>query len=145
MENVDHLSILQLLQETNTRTRTSSGLSPEIKTALQTRLLFRQGFLCVVDSADSRTSQEVAEQWTQLLGFVPQLNSSSKLGRHVNTAFSVKIQRKLASTVPPRPIVKVSQEAALGHLEKLCRDAAVAVEVLKYYDSHSLMVSIDCF
>ena len=40
--------------------------------------------------------------------------------------------------------MEVSQEAAFEHLERLCLDASVAVEVLKYYDSHSLMVSGPC-
>ncbi len=80
------------------------------------------------------------KHWTTLGDFLPYLKSSSKLAKAVPSSFSVKIQRKLASTVPPRPIVQVGQEAAFDHLDRLCKDAAVAVEVLNYYDSHSLMV-----
>lgn len=78
------------------------------------------------------------------MAFIPDLKSSLPFGKSFPSSFSVKIQRKLASTVPPRPIVEVSQEAAFEHLERLCLDASVAVEVLKYYDSHSLMVSGPC-
>jgi N-alpha-acetyltransferase 35, NatC auxiliary subunit len=79
--------------------------------------------------------------WADLQILLPGLKSTTKLGKPVPASFSVKLQRKLASTVPPRPIVQVGQEAAFDQLERLCRDGAVAVEVLKYYDSHSLMVS----
>lgn len=78
--------------------------------------------------------------WTELQSSLPQIISSTNLGKPVPDSFSVKVQRKLASTVPPRPIVIVSQERAFAHLERLCRDAAAAVDVFEYYDSHSLFV-----
>jgi N-alpha-acetyltransferase 35, NatC auxiliary subunit len=92
--------------------------------------------------ADSRTSStDLKALWRELLASLPALKSSTKLGRAFPAAFSVKLQRKLASTVPPRPIVQVSDEAAFDHLERLCRDGSVVVDVLDYHDSHSLMVS----
>jgi hypothetical protein len=112
-----------------------------MKDALKCRLQFRIVFLNAVEMANSRRSFiAIKTVWEELSKFLPELKSSSKLGKSVSNAFSVKIQRKLASTVPPRPIVQVSQEAAYDHFERLCRDAALVVEVLKYYDSHSLMV-----
>ena len=93
-----------------------------------------------MEAADSRTSPELKTLWLELLAFVPDLKSSAQLGKAVPSSFSIKVQRKLASTVPPRPIVQVAQETAFDHFERLCRDASVAVEVLRYYDSHSLMV-----
>jgi hypothetical protein len=83
--------------------------------------------------------------WIELLASLPALKSSTILGKATPTAFSVKLQRKLASTVPPRPIVQISDEAAFDHLERLCRDGSVVVEVIDYHDSHSLMVSFPCF
>lgn len=115
-------------------------MEPDVKKALWCRLRFRAQFLKIVEMADSRTSADTKGLWTGLLATLPDLKSSAQLGNAVPSSFSVKIQRKLASTVPPRPIVLVSQEAAFDHLERLCRDASVVVEVLKYYDSHSLMV-----
>jgi hypothetical protein len=115
-------------------------MSSELQNALLSRLNFRSKFLTAVEAADSRASQDVVELWTELLASLHDLKSSTYLGKPVEFAFSVKIQRKLASTVPPRPIVEVGQDAAFSHLERLCRDATVAVEVLKYYDSHSLLV-----
>lgn len=104
------------------------------------RLEFRASFLGIVEAADSRTSQDAGKLWTELLATLPHLKSSTHLGKPVEAAFSEKLQRKLASTVPPRPIVEVGQDAAFSHLEKLCQDAAAVVKVLQYHDSHSLMV-----
>lgn len=114
----------------------------EFKRALISRLSFRAQFLRTVEMADSRTSKELKGLWTDLAAFPPDLRSSVALGKPVPKSFSVKLQRKLASTVPPRPIVEVSQEDAHDHLERLCRDGSTVVEVLRYYDSHSLMVSL---
>lgn len=119
---------------------TTEGMEPKIKRSLECRLKFRLQFLKAVGGADSRTSGDTKELWSDLLAFIPDLKSSNSFGKPFPSSFSAKIQRKLASTVPPRPIVQVSQETAFDHLERLCLDASVAVEVLKYYDSHSLMV-----
>ena len=89
--------------------------------------------------------EQVKTLWDDLLKLVPSLKSTTKLGKPVPASFSVKIQRKLASTVPPRPIVEISQEAAFDHFERLCRDGSVAVEVLTYFDSHSLLVSVNTY
>jgi hypothetical protein len=116
-------------------------MSKEVKDALDSRLGFRASFLGTVEAADLRTvPEQIKTLWDDLLKLVPSLKSTTKLGKPVPASFSVKIQRKLASTVPPRPIVQISQEAAFDHFERLCRGGSVAVEVLKYYDSHSLMV-----
>lgn len=135
--------IIELLEDTIERLIESSGVSQEIKDALDYRLGFRASFLETVEAADSRTSRDqIKTIWTDLQLLLPGLKSTTKLATPVPASFSVKIQRKLASTVPPRPIVQVSQEAAFDQLERLCRDGAVAVEVLQYYDSHSLMVGL---
>jgi hypothetical protein len=53
-------------------------------------------------------------------------------GTPVPEAFSLKIQRRLASTVPPRPIVHISPEDALAHLKRLCQDAIDMQQMLDY-------------
>jgi N-alpha-acetyltransferase 35, NatC auxiliary subunit len=146
LEGLDHGLLLQLLEETTALLASSQDIIPEIKDALLCRLQFRALFLRTVETADSRTSSsDMKALWTKLLASLPALKSSTKLGKAVPASFSVKLQRKLASTIPPRPIVQVSDGAAFDHLERLCRDGSVVVEVLDYHDSHSLMVSSDVF
>jgi N-alpha-acetyltransferase 35, NatC auxiliary subunit len=118
----------------------SDETTADVKVALLYRLQFRAKFLRIVEVAASRTSPGIKAMWTDLLSYLPQVISSAKLGKSVPESFSVKVQRKLASTVPPRPIVHVSQDRAFEHLGRLCRDAAAAVDVFEYHDSHSLFV-----
>lgn len=143
LDNIDHESIIHLLEETVASLSGSDEIVSEVKDALLSRLQFRAKFLRIVEVAALRTSQGVKALWDELLSFIPQLTSSTKLGKSVPESFSVKVQRKLASTVPPRPIVNVSQDKAFEHLERLCRDAAAAVDVFDYHDSHSLFVSAE--
>jgi len=49
-----------------------------------------------------------------------------QLGKAVPGSFSTKIQRRLASTVPPRPIVEVDFREALEKLKQLCLDCEEA-------------------
>lgn len=140
LENIDHSIIIEYL-DTTISALSSSALSPQMKDSLKCRLQFRSVFLNTVEIASSRSSWMVIRTiWEDLHELLPGIKSSSKLGKSVPNAFSVKIQRRLASTVPPRPIVQVGQEAAYDHFDRLCRDAALAAEVLQYYDSHSLLV-----
>lgn len=142
LENIGQDEILQLLQDTEIQLSGSTEIPPEIKDALLCRLHFREKFLGAVEEVDSRDSVEkIKEHWSGLQTLLPNLKSSATLGKPVLGSFSAKLQRKLASTVPPRPIVELCWEATCDHLERLCRDGSVAAEVLNYYDSHSLMVS----
>ncbi|PSS22902.1 hypothetical protein M430DRAFT_33575 [Amorphotheca resinae ATCC 22711] len=145
LDRLDHEQILKLLEETIELLSGSDKMLPEVKSALSCRLRFRAKFLRTVEMAPSRTTPGLKAVWNELLDFLPELKLSSKLGKPVPKSFSVKVQRKLASTVPPRPIAQVSQEAAFDHLERLCRDASVVVEVLEYHDSHSLFTFVMLF
>ncbi len=140
LEGIEHGVIVELLESTIAFLAESEDVEPMLKKSLECRLRFRLQFLKTVEGADSRTSGDTRKLWIDLSDFIPDIKSSSPFGKPVPSSFSVKIQRKLASTVPPRPIVDVSHEAAFDHLERLCSDASIAVEVLKYHDSHSLMV-----
>lgn len=140
LESIEQDVIIELLEDTIALLSDSDDMEPIIKKSLECRLRFRQSFLVAVEGADSRTSGEPIKCWSDLATFIPDLKCSTQFGQPVPSSFSVKVQRKLASTVPPRPIVQVSQEAAFEHLERLCVNASIAIEVLKYHDSHSLMV-----
>jgi len=141
LEGIEHNSILELLEETLQTLADTDTIPKPIKEALISRLKFRSTFLKAVDLADSRESQDVKKLWEELLSVLPEIENSAKLSKPVPESFSVKIQRKLASTIPPRPIVQVGLKIALGYLERLCRDGSIVIEVLNYYDSQSLIVS----
>ena len=147
LEDIEYDKILDFLRETaEVFIKEEAGIAPVLVEALSTRLEFRIRFLEAVELADSRTeASRLKSIWLELVQLCHKLNQSTSLGQFGKAcpnAFSVKIQRQLASTVPPRPIVEVSQEAAYDHLVHLCQDASDMLDVLNYYDSHSMLVSI---
>jgi hypothetical protein len=142
LDDIEHTLILHFLEETFGALSKNEEISPNLKNALLDRLALRAKFLQTVELADSRTTaSELKSLWTGMASFCPKLKSSISLGKACPTAFSVKLQRKLASTVPPRPIVEVSQDTAYAHLERLYRDGLDMVDVFQYHDSHSLLVN----
>ncbi len=118
----------------------SDMASSETSNALCMRLKFRIAFLTAVSLADQRDSMLSKDAWEDVVALLPGVSTSHKLSKPVTDAFSVKLQRKLASTVPPRPVVTIAFEAAFKHLERLCHDGRALTEILNYHDSHSLMV-----
>lgn len=93
-------------------------------------------------AADGRDLPHLRSTWDGLIAALTGVSTSKNLAKPVPEAFSSKLQRKLASTVPPRPVVTIAFETAYDHLERLCHDGRALIEVLNYNDSHSLMVYI---
>ncbi|KAG9241360.1 amino-acid N-acetyltransferas-like protein subunit Mak10 [Calycina marina] len=145
LDSIDHAEIVELLDKTVKVIFATDDFSQDMKKTLIARLELRSRFLTAVEVATSRTSPALKLVWTSLGNCIPRIKMSVDLGKPVPSSFSVKLQRKLASTAPPRPIVHVSQESAFEHLENLCRDAVTVVEVLKYYDSRSLLTFVTLF
>jgi len=142
LDSFDVGTILKEINDTIEQLANYQGVSLELVQALQSRLEHRAAFLSTVEVADSRTATNVKDMWKSLQELTSQVQSSARLGKPVPDSFSVKVQRKLASTVPPRPVIEVAQDAAFSHLEQICKDAAVAIDVLTYSDSQSLLVSL---
>lgn len=125
---------MQLLEET-------TSVDLRIKEALLQRLSFRGALLRTVATVDDRTSPVLLSSvWSATLQLLPGIKSEREMAKPVPESFSVKLQRKLASTVPPRPVVSVAFEDAYEHLERVCKDGLLVTEVLDFHDSHSLMV-----
>src|SRR5271156_6310541 len=70
---------------------------------------------------------------------------SSSLGQNVESAFSLKIQRTLASSAPPRPMVTVELPDALSYLERLCCDAADVYQLCDVPGSQNLSTAYIAF
>ena len=103
-----------------------SEVSAEIKEGIDARLKLRVALL--------------DEDWRHALSVLKAVEDSHSLGRDVPEAVSVKLQRQLASTMPPRPIIQLSFEESMGHLTRLAQDALEVGDVLDYKDSQSLQV-----
>lgn len=117
-------------------------MSDELLQALDRRLELRYAFLNATESPQHIKEPELARKpWLDALATLPEIDSSHSLGKSVDEAFSTKLQRKLASTMPPRPIVKLSFEDAYGHLFRLFKDGSDVIDVLQYTDAQCLQVS----
>ncbi|KHJ33656.1 putative mak10 subunit [Erysiphe necator] len=144
LKDIELTSILSFMEETINLV-TSSETDSKYRTALHSRLQFRVEFLTAVENADLRSFNPKFTIWKNLILIISELEKTAFLGTQVPSAFSEKLQRKLASTVPPRPIVQIQAEDALNHLKKMCLDISILTQVLEYYDCHSLLTFILMF
>jgi hypothetical protein len=144
---LDHINIEQIrlaLSNASLLTYRRRDLIPQdIAEALGYRLELREEFLRAIELAAETGHQRAVLQapWDHMEMLWDAINKSHSLGIPVPEAFSTKIQRKLASTMPPRPIVQLSFEEANTHFKRLIADGKEVVKVLDFKDSQSLLVS----
>lgn len=116
-------------------------IDQKFRDAIRCRLQFRREFLCALDEDLEILDTRSSENFVSCLSSLNLLTESVSLGQSVPEAFSLKIQRRLASTVPPRPIVHISSEDALAHLKRLCQDAIDMQEMMDYRGPSNFKVS----
>ena len=107
--------------------------------ALLIRLEFRKMLLSAVQ-LDGFHDHQRARSWEECLELLPMLSQTGNLGISSENSFSIKIQRKLASSVPPRPIVRISFNEALALLSEVCQNGRDAYRVLDCQAGTRLMV-----
>lgn len=139
-DSVQDSAVISCLKDAQLKLSASGMPSLELTNALCMRLKFRIAFLTAVSSAEQRDMTSSREAWDEVVALLSGVSTSHELSRPVTDAFSVKLQRKLASTVPPRPVVTIAFETACKHLQRLCHDGRALTEILNYHDSHSFMV-----
>lgn len=95
-------------------------IEEEVKNALLSRLALREKLL-IVSSPDFPLDQQ-EDDWIAVRQHLQEIQESHNIGSPVKDAFSSKIQRRLASTVPPRPVVELPFSDACQVLLELCQD-----------------------
>ncbi|KAF1952010.1 amino-acid N-acetyltransferas-like protein subunit Mak10 [Byssothecium circinans] len=95
-----------------------------LRAAIITRLNFRKSFLLALDI--DLPLDRLSSYWPPVVGSLSSIQETHALGQPVPGAFSTKLQRRLASTVPPRPIVELDFTDALEKLKQLCTDCEEA-------------------
>lgn len=117
-------------------------LSKEVREALDLRLEFRIAFLRAMELVDvyKANPDSLKTPWIMMDGLLEHLQKQHSLGTPVPEAFSTKMQRRLASTMPPRPIVQLTFEDTCAHFKRMAQDGQEAMDVLRYSDPQSLMV-----
>lgn len=144
---LDNMDREEIREEIMSARRLVHSLRPDLAAgvadALCFRLELRTAFLRAIELSELRSNPEsLSLPWVQMQAVWEPINKSRNLSTPVPEAFSTKIQRRLASTVPPRPIVQPSFEETYEHFKRLFRDGIDVLEVLNYADSQSLLV---CF
>lgn len=107
--------------------------------ALLTRLSLRKAFLSAV-TVDGIFDQARTTEWEQCLTQLPSLLKTNANSVPDFDSYSIKVQRKLASSVPPRPIANVDFGDAFAFLEKLCQHGRDVYRVLEYHGGSNLQV-----
>ena len=117
----------------------TSSIEEVYRSAVRKRLKFREAMLLAVD-LDDGIDERRADAWKSCLQILPIMQQTGNLGTPVDAAFSAKIQRRLASSVPPRPVVQISFDAAHSFLRRICASAHEAFNLLRCNNATSAMV-----
>ncbi|KAG9195803.1 hypothetical protein G6011_00924 [Alternaria panax] len=95
-------------------------INSALRSAIISRLELRKYLLQALDL--DLPLDQISYSWPPVLEGIDRLKTTHQLGRTVPGAFSPKMQRRLASTVPPRPIVDLSFTDAVEKLRQLATD-----------------------
>lgn len=120
-------------------TKETDLMDRPFRDALLSRLELRKMLLSAVQ-LDGCLDHQRAGLWEGCLEILPVLSQTNKLGVRSENSFSIKIQRKLASSVPPRPIVNISFDEALARLSGICQNGRDAYRILDCHSGTHLMV-----
>ena len=110
-----------------------------VRDALLDRLTLRKTLLSAVQP-DGFLDHNRARLWERCLEIIPMLSHTYNLGVTSDDSFSIKTQRKLASSLPPRPIIKISFEDTLARLIAICQNGRDAYRVLGSQSGTCLLV-----
>ncbi|KAJ4307613.1 N-alpha-acetyltransferase, non-catalitic subunit [Neodidymelliopsis sp. IMI 364377] len=103
-------------------------ITDALRSAITSRLEFRRDLLRALDL--EHPLEHMAASWPPVLQGLTTIKATHQLGNPVPGAFSTKMQRRLASTVPPRPIVEFEFKDALDLLEQICVDCEEATRFI---------------
>ncbi|TPX10581.1 uncharacterized protein E0L32_008467 [Thyridium curvatum] len=141
LESINRQEIVDVIQDTRALLRTMrQSWSEDLVLALDSRLELREAFLTALQLVDGDTIPDsLKTTWERLGEILSNVTKTHSLAVPVPESFSKKIQRRLASTMPPRPIVQPSFDEACAHWKRMFEDGAEVHDVLKYTDSQTLL------
>ncbi|KAJ9665442.1 N-alpha-acetyltransferase, non-catalitic subunit [Coniosporium apollinis] len=109
---------------------TQHSMSTSLRRALESRLGFRQTLLSAMHQDANDPLNALDPLWRSTITFFSDIKSTHALGRPVPEAFSPKLQRRLASTVPPRPVVEYTFDEALQKMTLLCEHSLETIRAM---------------
>lgn len=121
------------------------GLNLPLHDALKARLDVRYFLLDMLQNCSIGTPANMISNG-EMVALINSIESSTDLGRPVSPdAFTLKMQRRLASSVPPRPMIVAQKNESFGFIKQLVTDTTRAFEVLKIECSVDLLVAYQSF
>ena len=121
------------------------GLNPPLYDALKARLDVRYFLLSMLQNCSVGTPTNTISI-EQIISLVNSVEKTSDLGQAApGEAFTLKMQRRLASSVPPRPMIVTPKNDAFLFFKQLITDSTRAFEVLKITCSVDLLVAYQSF
>jgi hypothetical protein len=97
--------------------------------------------LQAVSLAPGQFKEQGSAKWGDCSRLVADIIATHDAGAEVDGSFSAKIQRRLASTVPPRPIVNVDFKTTTEFLVRMCAEGQEAENIFQCQRASSLIVS----
>ncbi|KAG0634665.1 Mak10 subunit, NatC N-terminal acetyltransferase-domain-containing protein [Tuber brumale] len=140
LEGVKSEEIVALLESALSWLEGTRDLYSEgIRDAFKYRLLLRKSLVLVFSSESKEWSAETTEIWDTSLEHVKGVEETYKEGRAVPAAFSISVQRKLASQVPPRAMVNYPFRDAISDLKRFCVEGKDILKILNFEGSTNLV------
>ncbi|KAL9124316.1 MAG: hypothetical protein Q9217_006342 [Psora testacea] len=105
-----------------------------LKEALQARLSLRQ-LLLHATNVDGivYNHKDRYHFWDQCLPLIPGIVKTNTLALSTRDSYSIKVQRRLATTTPPRPIVQTNFAEAIEFLERMCLGGRDVYQAMNYH------------
>ena len=122
-----------------------SQIESKLKNAIEKRLSLHEELLAALEGDTAWSRDRRATGFRSCLSFLKAIRATTALGQRVPDAFSSKIQRRLASSVPPRPVVSLDIDEALANFERFCLDVADVEQVFAAETNGSLLTAITTF
>jgi len=139
-DDVDVSEFIKLLNEALEIVETEIGKeSSQSLEAIKARLKFRLKFLEIVSNT---TSSKMARRSAleKCLNLLPTISTTMGLGKELPEAFSTRIQSKLSTQVPPRPMVSIDPKEAATSLKTLLNNLVEIEGIYDYNSPHQIMV-----
>lgn len=115
-------------------------IKDELRSALRARLDLRKAFLSATNLEVGIGNAERRDSWSVCSRLLRTISPATTPGVSVVSAFSPKIQRRLASTVPPRPIVNISFDDAHSFFVRTCVCTREAFGILNCSGASNIIV-----
>ncbi|KIW28902.1 uncharacterized protein PV07_04757 [Cladophialophora immunda] len=123
----------------------NGNLPQPLMAALKDRVNARSAFLRLLHSCELR-ERPANSTLEGNLALIKAIEETSILGRPTPTvAFTLKMQRGLASSVPPRPMIVMEKEKAFSFFRQLLTDTTTAFQMLDITCSSDLLVAYQRF